>query len=95
MLINTIIIFAVFFGVVFMYYDFYTETKKLAQYMEYKTVFYNKENPSIKCVIENINWNDLINPRITLKVMYSSGHQMMLQTTSNDFMNIWVKCEDS
>lgn len=78
-----------------MYYDFYTESKKLAQYMEYKTVFYNKENHSIKCVIEDINWNDLINPRITLNVMYSSGHKMLLQTTSNDFMNIWVKCEET
>jgi hypothetical protein len=63
--------------------------KTLAQYMEYKTVFYNKRNPFVKCTIEKIYWQDIFNNRVILNITYQSGHKCMLETTTNELFSLW------
>lgn len=71
------------------YLEYYLKLKVLSQYMDDKIVFYNKRNPLVKCVIEKIYWQDLINPRVILNVTYQSGHKSLLETTAHGLLDLW------
>ena len=65
------------------------ETERFRSYIDNKTTFYCKESPEITCVIDTVNWDDILNARMQLKVTYPSGNTCSLLTTTGAFDEIW------